>query len=61
MLLEPPPPTDRRAVTIAIVTAAAPTFATALATWAVDELRAKYGTKRPSDVGIVATQPERTS
>lgn len=39
---DPTPPAPSLAVII--ITAAATAFATALATWAVDELRAKYGT-----------------
>lgn len=48
--LDPPPPppaSDRRVLVIAVVTSAATTLATALATWAVDELRARYGTTKP--------------
>lgn len=38
-----------RYVLFTVVTAALSTLTTALATWAVDELRAKYGTKKPPD------------
>jgi hypothetical protein len=48
--LTPPVPDDRRVLAIAVITAACTTVVTALATWAVEELRAKYGSKKPADV-----------
>lgn len=37
------PPSEHRTLVLAVVTAAATTLVTALATWAVDELRSRYG------------------
>lgn len=44
-----PPQSDHRAIVVAGLTAAATTVATALATWLVDEFRARYGRANPDD------------
>lgn len=54
MLHEEPDDGWHRYVVFTVVTAALSTLTTALATWAVDELRAKYGSKKPEPVVTAA-------
>jgi hypothetical protein len=46
ILDETPPPSEGKKLAYAVATAALTTLATALVTWGIDELKAKYAPKR---------------
>lgn len=55
----PPPPTDGRSLVLMVAAAALTTVVSELAMWAVDELRAKYGTTKASEHGKTKADGEQ--